>query len=388
MPPSLNLRTPGPTPLPPAVREALARDMINHRGPDFAAVLRECLDGLAWAFQTQHDLVVLTASGSGGLESLVVNTLSPGDKLLAVTIGYFGDRLVKFARAYGVEVVEVGFDWGQAADPQTVADRLAADSSIETVFLTHNETSTGVMNPLPAIARALRQVRPDALVLVDGISSVGSAQVLPDAWGLDVVVAGSQKGWMVPPGLVFVSISPRAWERAARAKLPRMYFDWQVHKRQHDQGTTPWTPAMSIFFALQAALRLMRQEGLDALFERHRRIAHYTRESLADLDLRLFADPAHASPTVTTAWVPEGVDGKALLRALRERHGVVLAGGQGRLEGRILRIGHLGWVTEEEMAAAIRALQVELNSARAQVSVRGEPHGELVEPRTEHVARA
>ncbi|MDQ6672118.1 MAG: alanine--glyoxylate aminotransferase family protein [Chloroflexota bacterium] len=361
----VNLRTPGPTPLPPAVREALAREMINHRGREFATVLRECLDGLQWAFQTRHDVVILTTSGTGGLESLVANTLDPGQRLLVASMGYFGERMAKIGRAFGVDVVQVDFESGQAVDPQVISERLAADPSIDTVFVTHNETSTGVLNPLADIARAVRQVRPEALLLVDGISSIGSVPIQPEAWGCDVVVAGSQKGWMIPPGLAFVSISPRAWQRQAQARLPKFYFDWLQAKRSGDDGMTPWTPALSLFFGLQAALRLMRDEGLELLFERHRRLAQHLREGLTDLDLRLVADPRFASPTVTTAYVPEGVEARSLLRALSERHAIVLAGGQGRLAGQIIRVGHMGWVEQEDLSAVLRALQVELNSARA-----------------------
>src|SRR6266851_4645841 len=361
-----NLRTPGPTPLPPAVREALARDMIAHRGPEFATILRECIDGLKWAFQTQHDVVTLTSSGTGGLESLVANTLSPGQRLLVASMGYFGERMGKIGRAFGIDVVQIDFEPGQAVDPQVIQDRLAAEPDLDTVFVTHNETSTGVLNPLPDIARAVRQIRPEALLLVDGISSIGSVPVEPAAWGCDVVVAGSQKGWMIPPGLAFVSISPRAWERQRSAQLPRFYFDWEHARRSaEDSGGTPWTPALSLFFALQVALRLMRDEGLEQLFARHQRLAQFTREGLADLDMRMLADPRFASPTVTTAYVPDGVDARALLRASEERHGVVLAAGQGRMAGRIIRIGHMGWVDQDDLAAALRALRVELNSSRA-----------------------
>jgi aspartate aminotransferase-like enzyme len=362
---SQNLRTPGPTPLPSAVRDALARDMIAHRGPEFAELLHECVAGLKWAFQTQHDLLVLTASGSGGLESLMVNTLSPGDKLLAVSIGYFGDRLIAIANAFGVDVTPLRFPEGHAADPTPIADQLRANPDIQTVFVTHNETSTGVLNPLEEIAISVREVRPDALLLVDGISSVGSVPIEPDAWGLDVVVAGSQKGWMIPPGLAFVSVSPRAWHRNAQARLPRSYFDWQAHKRAAERGSTPWTPAVGLFFALQAGLRLMRDEGLERLFERHVQMAQYTRNGLTELDLRLLADPAHASPTVTTAYVPDTVDGGELLEALRARHGVVLAGGQGKLEGRVMRVAHLGWFDQDDLDEALLALRIELNQVRA-----------------------
>jgi aspartate aminotransferase-like enzyme len=359
---SQNLRTPGPTPLPSVVREALARDMIAHRGPEFAAILRECIDGLQWAFQTRHDMVVLTASGTGGLESLAANTLSPNQRLLVASMGYFGDRMGRIARAFGVDVVQVDFEPGTAVDPQVLQDRLRAEPDIDTVFVTHNETSTGVLNPLPELARAVRQVRPEALLLVDGISSIGSVPVQPEAWGLDVCVAGSQKGWMIPPGLSFVSISPRAWERQAHAKLPKFYFDWRQAKRAGDEGSTPWTPAVSLFFGLQAALGLMRDEGLEALFERHRRLAQFTRDGLRDLGLKLLADPRHASPTVTTAYVPERVSARQLLRDLHDRHGVVLAGGQGSLAGQIIRIGHMGSVREDDLAEVVRALQAELES--------------------------
>jgi aspartate aminotransferase-like enzyme len=337
--------------------------MIAHRGPEFSALLRSCVEGLQWAFQTRHDLLILTASGSGGLESLVVNTLSPGQKLLVTSIGYFGERMAKTARAFGVDVIEVTFRPGEAVDPGLICDRLNADPDIETVFITHNETSTGVLNPLEAFAGAVREVRLDMLLLVDGISSVGSVPVEPEAWGCDVIVAGSQKGWMIPPGLAFVSISPRAWERQAEAKLPRTYFDWRAHKRSLDAGQTPWTPAVSLFFALETALGVMREEGLQEIFDKHERLARYTREGLADLGLRLLADPRYASPTVTTAYVPQDVHAGRLIDALRERHGVVLAGGQGELEGQIIRIGHMGWIDESDLAAVLRALQVELNGA-------------------------
>src|SRR5260370_8080163 len=215
---------------------------------------------------------------------------------------------------------------------------------MDMVCVTHNETSTGVLNPLRGIAPAGTQVRPEALRLVDGISSIGSVQVEPEAWGCDVVVAGSQKGWMIPPGLAFVSVSPRGWQRQKLARLPKFYFDWQLARRSADEdGGTPWTPALSLFFALQVALRLMRAEGLEQLFARHQRLAQFTREGLADLDLRLLADPRFVSPTVTTAYVPEGADARALLCALEDRHDSVLAAGQRRLEGRIIRIRHTAW---------------------------------------------
>jgi aspartate aminotransferase-like enzyme len=368
---SQNLRTPGPTPLPHAVREALARDMVNHRGPEFATLLRDCVEGLKWAYQvTEHDVLILTTSGTGGLESLVVNTLRPGDKLLVASMGNFGERMGDLARLFGVDVTQIDFEPGQPVDPQRLEDALRADADIQTVFVTHNETSTGVLNPLQDLARAVRGTRPDALLLVDGISSVSSVEVRPEDWDLDVVVAGSQKGWMVPPGLAFVSVSPRAWQRQSRASLPRFYFDWARAKKSAASGETPWTPAVSLLYALQVGLQLMRDEGLEQIFERHQRLARYTREGLADLDLRLLANPRFASPTVTTAWLPEGVSGKTLLSALNQRHGVVLAGGQGNLSGKIFRVGHMGWVSQDDLDGVLGALRVELNSVRATTAAR------------------
>jgi aspartate aminotransferase-like enzyme len=314
-------------------------------------------------------MLILTTSGTGGLESLVVNTLSPGERLLVASTGNFGERMIKIARAFGVDVSAVEVDPGRAVDAQLLADRLKAEPETQTVFITHNETSTGVLNPLEHLARAVRETRPEALLLVDGISSVGSVPVRPEDWGCDVIVAGSQKGWMVPPGLAFVSVSPRAWERQARSSLPRFYFDWREAGRTAERGETPWTPAVSLFYALEVGLRLMREEGLPEIFERHRRLAKYTRDRLADLNLELLADPRFASPTVTTAWVPAGVNANALLKALDERHGVVLAGGQGNLSGKILRIGHMGWVTQADLSAAVGALQTELQSIRAPTAI-------------------
>jgi aspartate aminotransferase-like enzyme len=321
---------------------------------------------LKWAYQTpEHDMLILTASGTGGLESLVANMLSPGDKLLIASIGNFGERMAQIARLFGVDVTVLDFEPGHAIDAQRLEDCLRHQPDIETVFVTHNETSTGVLNPLQEVAHAVRQVRPEALLLVDGISSVGSVEVKPEEWDLDVVVAGSQKGWMVPPGLAFVSVSPRAWERQSRSKSPKFYFDWQAARKSAASGETPWTPSVSLFYGLQAGLKLMKDEGLQHIFERHKRLARHTREGLADLDVRLLADPRFASPTVTTAYLPEGVNGTALLRALDERHGVVLAGGQGNLTGKIFRIGHMGWVIEDDLDAVLQALKVELNSDRA-----------------------
>ena len=353
----MNLRTPGPTPMPPSVAEALRGPMINHRGPEFEALFEEVTVGLQQVFQTQHDLLVLTASGTGGLEAAVVNLFSPGDRVLAVSIGNFGDRFTKIAEAYGTDVQKLKFDNGHAADPDAIAARLKADPSIKGVLVTHNETSTGVTNDLEAIAQAVREAG-HPLFLVDGISSVGSLDVKPDEWGIDVLVAGSQKGWMVPPGMTMLSVGPRAWAAHKTATLPRYYFDFSAAQKSATKWQTPWTPAVTLLFGFREALRLMLAEGLPALFARHRRIGSYARQGVRELGLRLVpVEERYASNTVTAFWLPEGLSADAVQERVRSEHDVVLAEGQGELQGRILRVGHMGYVGEADLDAVFAALK-------------------------------
>jgi aspartate aminotransferase-like enzyme len=354
----VNLRIPGPTPCPPEVLAAMARPMIDHRGPEFAALQEAILPRLKSAFQTQNDVLIVTASGTGGLECAVVNTLSPGDRVLAVSIGSFGERFAHIAASYGADVTSLRFESGRAADPDHVARALSADPSIKAVLVTHNETSTGVTNPLELIAAA---VRPSgALLLVDAISSLTSIPVKTDAWGLDVVVSGSQKGWMVPPGLVFVSMSQRAWEASERATMPRYYFDLRLYRESMTKGQTPQTPAVSLYFALDTALDMLEAEGWESIYSRHQACADLTRQGAKRLGLELLADERFASNTVTAVTMPAGVDVNRLRKEMRERHGVVVAGGQGDLSGKIIRIGHLGLVTEADMQDALAALEQSL----------------------------
>lgn len=355
----VQLRIPGPTPLPDAVREALARQMINHRGPEFAELIGRVTDRLKLFFQTSNDLLLLTGSGTGALEAAVVNTLSPGDRVLAVSVGVFGDRFAEIARLFGTDVVTLSFEPGTAAAPDAIARALERQGPFKAVLVTHNETSTGVTNNLAAIAAVVRQT--EALLLVDGISSVGSIELKTDAWGCDVVLAGSQKGWMVPPGLAMAAVSPRAWAAYQTARLPRFYWDFGHARRSLERGQTPATPALSVLFALDTALELMEREGMASIFARHHRCAERVRAGVKALGLELFAAETHASDTVTAVKVPADVDPRRLLQKLRE-DGVVLAGGQGPLAGKILRIGHLGWIhesdVEEILAALARALPV------------------------------
>ncbi len=351
----MNLRTPGPTPCPPEVLAALSGQMINHRGPEFRELITTATERLKQLYQTNSDVLILTASGTGGLEAAVVNFINPGDKVLVLSIGSFGDRFAQIAQTYGADVNKIAYEWGTAANPEDVERALRADPAIKAVFVTHNETSTGVTNDVQAIAGIAR--RHDKLVLVDSISGLGSIELPMDAWGCDVVVAGSQKGWMVPPGLVFIGVSDRAWEASKSCTTPRYYFDLQKAKKSLQTGETPWTPAVSLFFGLDVSLKLLLDEGVKQVDARHRQIGAYTRERVRSLGLALLADEQHASNTVTTVRPPDGMDVKGLVRAMRSDRGIVLAGGQGKLDGKVFRIGHMGYVSEADIDETIDALR-------------------------------
>jgi len=349
------LMIPGPTPVPPEVLQALATPMINHRGPEYAALQREVVSNCKYVFQTQHDVLIFPSAGTGGMEAAVVNVLSPGDRVLSVSIGVFGDRWAKIARTFGAEVVECNFEWGRAADPEVVGRALKEHPDVKAVLVTHNETSTGVTNDLRAIADVVRSH--GALLMVDAISSLMATDLQMDAWGCDVVVAGSQKAFMIPPGLSFVAVGPRAWEAHAAAKMPRFYWDFSSMRRYMERDQTPYTPALTLLYGLQVSLRMVKEMGLAASFERHARMGSATRAGVKALGLELFADPAYASNSVTAIRVPEGVSVKELRKRLREQHGITTGGGQQKLEDAIFRIGHLGYITEPDLIATFAALE-------------------------------
>ncbi|HXG25673.1 MAG TPA: alanine--glyoxylate aminotransferase family protein [Candidatus Binatia bacterium] len=352
-----NLRIPGPTSLPQSVRDAGARQMINHRGPEFKALLERVQAGMKPFFGTMSDIALLTTAGTGGLEAAIVNTLSPGDRVLGVSIGAFGDRFAKIAEAYGATVDKVAAEWGWAARPDEVRERLiAGGGDYRAVLLTHNETSTGVMNPIPALAAAIREVAPDALILVDTVSSLGAVPFEMDAWGIDVVATASQKAWMSAPGLAMVAASPRARAAMETARMPRFYLDLRKHFEAAATGETPWTPAVAVAFQVDEGIRLLHEEGMERVFERHVACAAATQAGLETLGFRLVAEPAHRSKTVTAAWLPEGVDWKDFNGRIKQR-GVVLAGGQGQLTGKIFRVGHLGQVEVTDIVDALLAIE-------------------------------
>ena len=350
-----NLRIPGPTTLPSTVMAAGGRQMINHRGPEFKALLGRLQAGMQPYFGTTGDIAILSCAGTGGLEAAVVNTLSPGDRVLGVSIGAFGDRFARIAEAYGASVDRVAAEWGWAAAPDEVRERLGG-GSYKAVLLTHNETSTGVMNPIADLTAAVRAAAPDALILVDTVSSLGAVPFAMDGWGVDVTITASQKAWMSAPGLAMVAASPRAWAAMETAKMPRFYLDLRKHRDALVDGETPWTPAIAVAFQVDEGLRLMDEEGMTGVFARHVACAAATRAGLEALGFQLLAELAHRSRTVTAAWIPEDLDWKAFNGDLKSR-GLVVAGGQARLAGKVFRIGHLGSVTADEIVDAIETIE-------------------------------
>ncbi len=349
------LRIPGPTPLPERVVRSMNRPMIDHRGSEFAAILAEITAGAKRVFKTSGDLLVLTCSGTGGLESAIANLVSPGDEVIATLCGNFGERFAALAAAYGADVVRLEFEWGQPVDADDLASVLGKHPKAKVVLLTHNETSTGLTNPLRELARVAHDA--GRIVVVDGVSSISSIAIETDAWGIDVAVSGSQKGWMAPPGLALVSVSERAWAQQAKARAPRYYFDWKEIKTWAAQGMTPFTPAVSVVYGLQEGLHMIEEEGLNAVFERHARLARGVQAGLQALGFHLFAQDGYRSNTVTSAVPPPGLDVAALRKLLEERYGVVIAGGQAKMTGKMVRVGHLGAIAEGDVVQVLWAIE-------------------------------
>ena len=373
---AINLRIPGPTPLPPDVLAALASQMISHRSGEYRELHAEVAAGVQKFFQTTNDVFLFTSSGTGMMEAAVVNTLSPGDKALGVTIGVFGDRFMDVARAHGIDLTIITFPMGQAADPDNVAEAFAKIPDCRAILITHNETSTAIANDLAAIVKAVevalrsqKNLDPSSvslhaqhssgpLFLVDAVSSMGNVDIPVDALGLDVVFTSSQKAWMTPPGLAMVSVSPAAWEAYKTAKCRRYYFDFGHMKKYHDKHETPETPAVSVLFALQAALQLMLKRGVKETFAYYEDLASYTRERLAKEGFILFGDQTHASNTVTAVMVPDGMTDEDFRGTLKKKYGTILSGGKGEVSGKIVRIAHMGWVSREDIDKTIDAMVV------------------------------
>ena len=354
MPGKRYLMAPGPTPVPPEVLAAGAEPVLHHRGPDFRELMLRCLGRLQEVCRTENDVLVFTASGSGAFESAVVNLLSPGERVVVVSAGEFGERWGRLAEAYGAEVRPLRYEWGETPQPDDLRETLA-ESGAKTVFLVHSETSTGVVADVQALARVAREA--EAITVIDAVSSLGAVPLETDAWGLDVVVAGSQKALMTPPGLSLVTVSPKAWERAAQTTTPRFYFDWAKLRQQLESGSTPFTPAVSLVVALDAALGLLLAEGLENAFARHAALGRACREGAKAMGLELFSPDEERSAIVTAILTPDGVDARELVLALRERFGITVAGGHGELGERMFRIGHIGYYDVFDITTALAAVE-------------------------------
>jgi aspartate aminotransferase-like enzyme len=365
------LMIPGPTPIPTRILAAMNHEMIGHRGPIFSKILGEVIEGLKWAYQTKNDVMVFPCSGTGGLEAAVVNLLSAGDKALFVNIGNFGDRWVKIAKAYGVDVIDLKVERGTACDPKVLEAELAKDSKkeIKVVFMQQNETSTGVINDVKALAEAIRKSHPDVVIAVDAVSGLLAADLKQDDWDLDVVVAGSQKAFMVPPGIASVSMSKRAWKANESSKLPKHYWDIKNQKKFADKGQTYTTPPETLIFGMHESIKMIKEEGLEAIFERHTKARDILRSGMKAIGCKLLAVDSCASPAVTAIFPPDGVDAEKVRSEIRDQFGVELAPGQGDMKGKLFRIGHLGYVDKLEIVATIGALELLFNRLGAKVEI-------------------
>ena len=358
----LTLMIPGPTPVPETVLKAMGRHPIGHRSGEFQAIVRRTTEQLKWLHQTSSDVLVITGSGTAAMEAGMINTLSRGDKVLCGDNGKFGERWVKVARAYGLEVDVVSAEWGQPLDPEAFRTALEADTEkqIKAVILTHSETSTGVINDLETIARYVK-AHGTALTIADCVTSLGASNVPMDAWGLDVVASGSQKGYMLPPGLSFVAMSDRAWAAYATSDLPKFYLDLGPYRKTAAKDSNPFTPAVNLYFGLEAALDMMQKEGLEAIFARHERHRAAAQAGMEAIGLPLFAATGHGSPAIT-AVAPEGLDAELLRKTVKEKFDILLAGGQDHLKGKVFRIGHLGYVCDRDVLTAVSAIEATLQS--------------------------
>ena len=366
----LTLMIPGPTPVPETVLLAMGRHPIGHRSADFQKIVKRTTAQLKWLHQTSGDVLALTGSGTAAMEAGIINVLSKGDRVLCGDNGKFGERWVKVAKAYGLDVQVIKAEWGQPLDPEAFRAALEADTgkAIRAVILTHSETSTGVINDLKTIASHVR-AHGTALTIADCVTSLGATNVPMDEWGLDVVGSGSQKGYMMPPGLAFVAMGDRAWTAYERSDLPKFYLDLGKYRKSAAADSNPFTPAINLYFALEASLEIMQAEGLEAIFARHDRHRRATQAAMKAIGLPLYAAEGHGSPAIT-AVAPEGIDAEVLRKKVKDRFDILLAGGQDHLKGKVFRIGHLGFVCDRDVITAVAAIEAtlqELGLAKAAI---------------------
>ena len=363
------LMTAGPTPIPPAVSQAMAQPVLYHRAPAFVEVYARCLERLERVFQTDNDLLCFAASGSGAMESAVANLVRPGHPALVASCGKFGERWAELCEAFGAELVHHDAGWGAKVEPEDIDRLLAENPGVNVCFTTLSETSTGVVNDVAALAEVARGH--DVMLAVDAVSGLGAVPIPQDEWGVDVVVAGSQKALMCPPGLGFASASDRALAYAAEGPGGRYYFDWQrtAKGQRKDPPDSPFTPAVTLFRALDVALELIESEGLERVFERHRLLGRATRAAVRALELELFGPEDENANVVTAIALPADIDGAAVPKRMRDHYGITIAGGQGKLKGRIARIAHCGYFGAFDILTALAALEMTLRDLGADVEL-------------------
>ncbi|MDD3776984.1 MAG: alanine--glyoxylate aminotransferase family protein [Actinomycetota bacterium] len=355
------IMTPGPTPISEEVLLEHARPLMHHRSPEFSEIFTQMTDKLKKLLRTENDVFFLTSSGTGAMEAAVVNAFSPNDKVLVASVGNFGERFKKLSKMYGLDLISIDYEWGEAINPQDIKEALEKDKDIKGVMFQFSETSTGILNDAEAIAKIVNEY--DAITIVDAISGLGASRLETDQWGLDIVIGGSQKALSAPTGGAFISVSPKAWELIEKSTNPRFYFNLlnarEAARRNPPQ--TPWTPGISIIVAMNKALDMLLEEGLENVFKRHHVLAMATQTAVEKLGLKLLvANPENRGDSVTSIEIPEGIDGKKLTTIMRTKYGVTVAGGQGKLKGKIFRIGHLGWFGMFDTIIAISALELAL----------------------------
>jgi len=361
------LYTPGPTPVPEQIMLTMAEPMIHHRHPEFQEILTRVNENLNYLFQTQQGVMTLTSSGTGAMEAAVANVLSKGDTAVYVNGGKFGERWGEILIAYGLNAVEIKMEWGTPVSPDQVVDTLKKNPDTRAVYVTHSETSTGTATDIKSIAEAVHKHNNDIAVIVDGITSVGAMKSKMDEWDLDIVVTGSQKGLMIPPGIAHIAVSERAWKMVEKSDLPNYYFDLKAAKKALDKNDTPWTPAVTLFIGLEKALTMLREEGIEQVWARHQKLADAIREGCKALGLKLLS--SSPSNALTAVYVPEGVEFKKFNSVIKQKYGITVAGGQGHLKGKIFRISHLGYYDELDMMTMMAALERTLVEVGANINV-------------------
>ena len=352
------LLAPGPTPVPPEALLAMAMPIIHHRSPDFLPVLDSAKKGLQWLYQTKNDVLIICSTGTGGMVGSVNNFFSPGDKALVINAGNFGERWTKICKAYNLSVEEMKIDWGYAVKPEDVEKALKKDPSIKGVFVQASETSTGVYHDIKALASIIKKYE-NTIFVVDAISALVAHDLRMDEWGIDVMIGGSQKGVMLPPGLAFVGISEKAWKFAETSKSPKFYFNFTAERKKLKDNQTNFTSPVTLIIGLNECIKILRQEGLGNAFARHAKLAHATREAVKAIGLEMFTKES-PSNSVTAINAPKGLDGQEIYKNLRVKYGITAAGGQGQAKGKIFRIAHLGYADTFDVITAIAGVEMTL----------------------------